>query len=242
MIAGGRTNGEVADALGISLDGAKWHVTELMNRFGVSSREELVEAWESRDRGPGRWLHGLLGLAAGGSIMKAAAGLAAVVVMGAGVVLLASYRGDEDAAAVDQPRRGRESSQNWYIEINLTGALRRDDGMVIGAIIPSLPSDVVATNGAQRPIQYTSAAGTELVTLVFTGPMPEGELVMWLDPWTRVSAFDHTSFHAGLAPDNAERWFVRFRHPGAWSDGTVTIEALPSAGPAPTPPGLLEQR
>lgn len=50
LLAQGKTNGEVADELGISLDGAKFHVTELMNRYGVHSREEAVAAWKQGGR------------------------------------------------------------------------------------------------------------------------------------------------------------------------------------------------
>lgn len=42
----GLTNSEIAERLGITLDGAKFHVTEIMNRFGVHSRDEAVRAWK----------------------------------------------------------------------------------------------------------------------------------------------------------------------------------------------------
>jgi len=44
LLLRGHTNGEIAEALGISLQGAKWHVRELLAKFGVESREELIEA------------------------------------------------------------------------------------------------------------------------------------------------------------------------------------------------------
>ena len=47
LIAGGKTNGEIADTLGISLDGAKYHVREIMGRLGVDSREEAAEWWRA---------------------------------------------------------------------------------------------------------------------------------------------------------------------------------------------------
>ena len=40
-----RTNAEIARELGISHDGAKWHVSEIITRLGVTSRDEAAE-WQ----------------------------------------------------------------------------------------------------------------------------------------------------------------------------------------------------
>jgi orotate phosphoribosyltransferase-like protein len=45
----GRTNGQIADELGISLDGAKWHVSEIITKLGVDSREEAAEYWRAHN-------------------------------------------------------------------------------------------------------------------------------------------------------------------------------------------------
>ncbi|MEO8540191.1 MAG: helix-turn-helix transcriptional regulator [bacterium] len=47
LIAAGKTNGEIAERLGISLDGAKWHVSEILTKLGVSTREEAAEWWQA---------------------------------------------------------------------------------------------------------------------------------------------------------------------------------------------------
>ena len=39
LLARGCSNPDIARELGISLDGAKWHVSEVMSLLGVSSRE-----------------------------------------------------------------------------------------------------------------------------------------------------------------------------------------------------------
>src|SRR5690606_29697317 len=57
LVAAGKTNGEIADALGITLDGAKYHVSELLGRLGLERRED-IRAWyrqETRSRRT-RWL------------------------------------------------------------------------------------------------------------------------------------------------------------------------------------------
>ncbi len=53
LIAGGRTNGEIAEELGISFSTAKWHVSEMLSKAGVESREELAAFWQA-ERSPSR--------------------------------------------------------------------------------------------------------------------------------------------------------------------------------------------
>lgn len=50
MLAEGKTNGEIAETLGISLDGAKYHVREIITKLGVDSREEAAEWWRRAER------------------------------------------------------------------------------------------------------------------------------------------------------------------------------------------------
>ncbi len=45
LVAARHTNSEIADALGFTLDGAKWHVSEILRKLDVESREEAAEHW-----------------------------------------------------------------------------------------------------------------------------------------------------------------------------------------------------
>ena len=45
LIREGLTNREIAETLGISLQGVKYHVTEILGKLGVSSREEAA-GWQ----------------------------------------------------------------------------------------------------------------------------------------------------------------------------------------------------
>jgi DNA-binding CsgD family transcriptional regulator len=49
MLADGYSNREIADALDISLDGAKWHVGEILVRLNVDSREAAVAWWRNAE-------------------------------------------------------------------------------------------------------------------------------------------------------------------------------------------------
>src|SRR5215207_6964988 len=105
LLAKGRTNFEIAEALGISLEGAKYHVREIMGRLGVESREEAAEWWLAQRRPLARsrrafgWLVPRLAVATGAAAVLAVA--AVTVVVGAG---LGGFGGKEAAAYV--PRCG----------------------------------------------------------------------------------------------------------------------------------------
>ncbi len=94
LIEAGRTNFEIAETLGVSLDGAKYHVREILSKLGVESREEAVAAWRAEQRGNRwRWLS-LTGL----GFAKAAAvfGVIAAVAAGAAVAIVLLVGGDDD--------------------------------------------------------------------------------------------------------------------------------------------------
>mgnify|MGYP003497521350 CR=1 FL=1 len=43
LLVRNRTNGQIAETLGISLDGAKWHVSEIITKLGVDTRARFVK-------------------------------------------------------------------------------------------------------------------------------------------------------------------------------------------------------
>jgi len=50
LVARGFTNPQIAEELGITLDGAKYHVTELLSRLGMYSRAEIAEWYQDEER------------------------------------------------------------------------------------------------------------------------------------------------------------------------------------------------
>ena len=62
LLVAGRTNPEIAEALGVSLAGAKWHVSEVISRLGVTSREEAAEYWREQNSLPSRFARAMRGL------------------------------------------------------------------------------------------------------------------------------------------------------------------------------------
>jgi Tol biopolymer transport system component len=91
LIRHGLTNEQIARRLGLTVDGAKYHVSEIITKLGVSGREEAA-AWAVEKRAPRlsalapfAWL---AKKATSGAVLKVAAGGSVVVALGA-VSLLA---------------------------------------------------------------------------------------------------------------------------------------------------------
>src|SRR3990170_8956654 len=115
LLREGLTNEQVAERLGISADGAKYHVSEILSKLGVSSREEAA-AWRPEAARPW-WAAGLamlgwplrrLSLAAAAKpagalvLLGTAAGIALLV-----WALLATDGPDDDAVPATATPPGR---------------------------------------------------------------------------------------------------------------------------------------
>jgi hypothetical protein len=94
-MAKGYTNGQIAEALGITLDGAKFHVSEIFSRLHVGSREEAVATWRESQR-PLTRLRGFAGLLSGKLAFWTAAATTGTAVLFVGVLALASALHDGD--------------------------------------------------------------------------------------------------------------------------------------------------
>lgn len=97
LLVEGKTNGEVAGALGITLDGAKWNVSEILGKLGLATREEAADYWRWRNRHGRGALRALRGLAVPAALKWAAGGVAAMAVAAIAVGLYAAR--DDGAAA-----------------------------------------------------------------------------------------------------------------------------------------------
>lgn len=95
LIARGRTNIEIAEAMDMTLAGAKWHVSELLTKLGLESREAAAEYYRWREAPRRRLARGMRGVFSATALkwgLAAAGGIAAV---GVGAVVLFAMNGDE---------------------------------------------------------------------------------------------------------------------------------------------------
>ena len=74
LIRLGLTNEEIAQRLGISLDGAKYHVSQILSKLGVATREEAAQ--QPAPLEPPRRRTWLVGIAGAGVTIAAAATIA----------------------------------------------------------------------------------------------------------------------------------------------------------------------
>jgi DNA-binding CsgD family transcriptional regulator len=103
LIARGKTNAEIATRLGISLDGAKWHVREILGKLDLESREEAAFYWQRYNAPMARLGRAMSALTFGGSTLKAAlavtASVAVIAVAAAAVIAISNARGDGTSGA-----------------------------------------------------------------------------------------------------------------------------------------------
>lgn len=101
LIAQGRTNPEIAEALGITLNTAKWHVSEIISIIGVETREEAADYWREYNGLPARLRRRVRSLFAGPVLLRIAMGLGILGVVAGGIVLALALQslGDESSPA-----------------------------------------------------------------------------------------------------------------------------------------------
>jgi len=88
LMARGLTNGEIANELGIGFSTAKTHVSQVIAKLGVATREQAVREWRARHRFS-RWVRGIAGGLSIGTAAKvggAVAAAAGAVVIGVAIV------------------------------------------------------------------------------------------------------------------------------------------------------------
>ena len=94
LIARSKTNAEIAEALGVSLAGAKWHVSEVLSVLGVDSREQAAAYWRERNALSRRVSRGVKALLGPVLSWKAAAGAGGAAAMAGGVIVVAGLGAD----------------------------------------------------------------------------------------------------------------------------------------------------
>lgn len=101
LAARGMTNPEIGERLGISKDGAKWHIGEVLARLDVDTREEAVDLWKRYNGLPYR-LHRLARAVVPPGAMRwvvASAGAVAVVSVTVAAIKLSNGGPSESPAA-----------------------------------------------------------------------------------------------------------------------------------------------
>ena len=126
LLVQGKTNGEIAATLGITLDGAKWNVSEILGKLGLATREEAADYWRWRNRHGRGVVRALRGLAGPAALKWATGGVAAMAVAAIAVGFL--------AASADEPAAPGE----FYLEARIEVVDRtRGDGVTVSGATPT---------------------------------------------------------------------------------------------------------
>ena len=96
LMAGGKSNTEIAEALNVSLAGAKWHVSEILSKLQAESREEAAEYWRRYNGVAPRFARIFRGISPGLALKGGGLALAAAAVGGVLVLVVIARRGDDD--------------------------------------------------------------------------------------------------------------------------------------------------
>lgn len=153
LVAAGLTNHEIGERLGISLDGAKWHVSEILSKLGLSSREEAAAYWRYRNSLPMRMRRTWAGIIGMGALKWTGVGAAAGLV--AGVATLAAVfalgRGEEESqpGVVTDPTPGTPAAAlPCPVDADACDFARELDGWLARGDSP-------AVVGASHAVTYT---------------------------------------------------------------------------------------
>lgn len=137
LLARGHTNGQIGEALGISLDGAKWHVSEVMGKLGVDSREAAAAYWREYNRPLARVTRWVRALAPSPFVLKAGAAVVGSAAMVAGAMLVtAMVRSDDVQQPADARAAATNGARDFTVEEATRLAFEAGQGHMLGATGP----------------------------------------------------------------------------------------------------------
>jgi len=102
LLRQGMSNPEIATPMGISRDGVKYHVSEILSKLGVTSREEAA-AWATPAMPGRRWLPAFLAPAKLFTLKTAGVAVIAVALGGLALLALGVLASERGAASVPGP-------------------------------------------------------------------------------------------------------------------------------------------
>jgi DNA-binding CsgD family transcriptional regulator len=192
LIARGRSNTEIAEELGLSLAGAKWHVSEILSKLQADQREEAADYWRRYNGLAPRFERIFRGVAGALTTKWVAAG-AAVLVAGAAtavIVAIAMNQSDEEPAASDAdpptqtPPPATPTPSTATVAPTVSSSVQTE--VSIGPPVASIPSSIMYVvtgctqcDGPDETLQkhVTDAAGNLTSTTLLASN--EGVLAGW---------------------------------------------------------------
>ena len=198
LIEKGHTNREIADILGMTVDGAKWNVSEILGKLALDSREDAAEYWRWRQRRAPtvvRTMRALFGLPAAKWV---AGGTAAAAVCTTVAAVLLTGSGSQASQPPDPLQFYLEATIHradpeyptdyvlrwWHLDAD---HVRWDYDQVSPAIQSTHTTTIVegteqvtfsrdGTDVRRSPVQPTSDPLRPPTDVIFVGPIPHVNL------------------------------------------------------------------
>jgi DNA-binding CsgD family transcriptional regulator/heat shock protein HslJ len=146
LIAQGRSNPEIAAALDVSLQGAKWHVSEILDKLDARSREEAADYWRRYNGLAPRFARVFRGIATAAALKWTAAAVAvtAVAVGGIAIVAVAASNGRDDTGSPNADVSATPADDllerlraNEWVLVDVAGVPARDDVQATFSLQPA---------------------------------------------------------------------------------------------------------
>jgi DNA-binding CsgD family transcriptional regulator len=205
LLREGLTNEQVASRLGIRFETAKWHVSEILSKLGVESREEAA-AWRGEDRpwapawarrvsstARSAWLRHMAPAAAvkATALITAAAALTALLALSAALLIDSSRdRSEAQTSAVGEvspPAPASPSGTETAAATPRTTPAPTDTTVPVVVPAPSSPPAVPATDPGtatavpQPPPPTETPAVTATLHPSLWTPGPEWQAITWAE-------------------------------------------------------------
>ncbi len=161
LLTRGYTNSQIATTLDISLDGAKWHVSEIITRLGVTSRDEAADYWRAQTGLRARFFTAVRAMVPGATWGRwLAAGAATGVAAGFAAALVLAWPND-DSNLTSDPQVGAPDVSNPNVTAP-SGNTVLSNGRSNYTYVPALA--YVAPGGEAKLVDGAGATLASLLT------------------------------------------------------------------------------
>ena len=237
LLVRGRTNGQIADDLGISLGGAKWHVSEIITKLGVDSREEAAEYWRAHNGLRLRFTRALRSLLPGAGWAKIAIAGGGAVAAGLVAVLAVSQLSGGSGCASGNVQYVETSPAlvSPTVTLSLSDALQRASAAVGFTVAApcKLPGPNLVIQGVSVTHPPQSLGSYAELSIIPADTPRENGHFMNPSPWIKIQEQTSDpeiadSQSIGTIAGNEVRYFAHEER-----SGVVVI--VPIGAPTPTP-------
>lgn len=167
LLVSGKTNPEIAETLHISLSGAKWHVSEIISKLGVDSREEAADYWRGERGWPRRLWRQARAVQFSAPARWIAAGACGGALVGAVFAGIVIFRGAEPAPPMQATVS--ESTGPVFDPLAIARATLQQEAPAVASAVKAIEEQDRSAVGSRLGVQHVQCATP-------VGPKGDGRL------------------------------------------------------------------